>query len=280
MKIMTLMKTVLVAATILGTTMFSARADHATNFLDALATEVQTRIDNADPNATAQEQRALTSASRTLNRNSRTLGADVGLLASASTTLERGFPGDAIFAALEDQAVDNYGAEAQSQLNATAARAGTNTIPRALSNQLSQAQAAIDRSSDTSNSIPVRARAVAFALNKVRAANILANRLFKAPLSLEGSTLTLGRESDHDAFNVTLRSDHTYTIAENGDEAEENGTWDYGRTSAKTGTLTLSPTTGGSHTLDLKFANSRRGTFTGETAEGESVRGRFTISTQ
>ena len=103
----------------------------------------------------------------------------------------------------------------------------------------------------------------------------------RGDVSLDDTTITLkGRESDHDAFNVTLHSDHTYVIADNGDEAEEDGNWSYDRTSASTGLLTITPTGGGgAHTLDLKFANSTKGTFTGETAGGESVRGSFKVST-
>jgi len=221
MKEITLKKTVLLTIACVGIGLApSARADHATNFLDSLATEVGTRLDNADTNTTKAEQRALTSASRTLNRNSKTLGADLGLLASSATTLDKAFPGDATFGTLENEAVNNYSAEAQSELNDVEARAGTNDFPRALSNQVVQAQSALDRANNDSNSIPVRARAVAFALNKIRSADRLAGRLFKAPLSLDDTTITLsGRESDHDAFNVSLLSDHSYVIADNGDES-------------------------------------------------------------
>jgi len=280
MKVTTLKKSILLTIACIGTGLApSALAAHATNFLDALQNEVTTRLNNVSDSTPAAEKRALTSASRTLSHNSGTLSSDLGELASSATALNNAFPGDATFGSLENDAVNNYSAEAQSELNAVADRAGTNAIPPALSNQLSQAQASLDRANDSSNSIPVRARAVSFALNKIRVADILATHLFKAPLSLDGTTLTLkGRESDHDAFNVTLSSNHSYVIAANGMEAEEDGTWDYARTSSNTGTLTLMPTGGGAHTLDLKFANSTKGTFTGQNAGGEAVRGVFTIA--
>ena len=279
MKSSTLKKTLLLTIASVGMGLApAARAAHATNFLDTLANELTTRLE--DTNAAAADQRALNTASRTLNRNSSTLAADLGLLATAGTGLGNAFPDDATLAALENDALNNYRAEALAQLNAIDNRIGTNEVPPNLNNQIVDAQDALVRANDSSNSIPVRARAVAFALNKIRVANIQTGRLIKAPDSLDGTVITLkGSESDHDAFNVTLRADHTYTIAENGDEPEENGTWSYSRTGLATGTLALSPTSGGSHTLDLKFSNSSKGSFTGQTSAGEDVKGKFSIST-
>jgi hypothetical protein len=273
MKVTTLKKTVLLALVCAGTMLTSAvQAAHYTNFLDTLETEVATRIENITEETTAQERRALNAASKILSRNTRSLGADLGVLASASTALDSAFAEDETLNTLENDAVNNYAAAAQEQLNNVAARAGDTEMPRALSNLLSQAQAALDRAADTSNSIPVRARAVAFALNKIRAADNVAKRTFKAPLSLEGSTVTLNGRG---GFGVTLDSNGTYTIP---GDPEETGTWSYERTGAKTGTITASPSSGGTHTLNLTFANSTRGTFAGTTAADESVRGTFTVS--
>jgi hypothetical protein len=280
MKSSTLKKTLILTIAYVGMGLAPiVRADHAASFLDPLATELATRLE--DTNTSAEDQRALNTASRTLSRNSSTLSADLGLLATAATGLGNAFPEDTTLAGLENDALNNYRAEALAQLDDINNRFGTNDVPPNLNNQIVSAQDALVRANDTSNSIPVRARAVAFALNKIRVANIQAGHLIKAPDSLDGTVITLkGRESDHDAFNVTLNSDHTYTIAENGDEAEENGTWSYSRTSHTNGTLTLSPTGGGSHTLDLKFSNSSKGSFTGETSEGEGVKGRFSIANE
>jgi hypothetical protein len=282
MKVTSWTKTILLTITSFGLGLApTARADHATNFLDALIAEVDARAANTDSNSPA-EQRALNSASKILNRNSTTLVKDLGLLASAATALNKRFPDDSTFAGLENDAVNNYGAEAESEIDAVASLAGTNDLPRALSNQLAKAQAALDRAAESSsNSIPVRARAVAFALNKIRIADKLGHRLFKAPLTLDGVTVTLsGRESDHDSFDVVLNSDGTYTIADNGDEAEQNGNWTYERTSATTGRLTLTPNPGAGdpYTIDLKFSKSTKGTFTGEETGGdETQKGKFSI---
>lgn len=284
MKSLTLKKTILLIIAFAGTGLApAARADHVTNFLDPLVTEVSTRIDNADTNSTKAETRALNSASKILNRNTKTVSKDLSALGSAANVLDKAFPDDPTFGPLENEAVNNFAAEAQSELDAVAARGGTNDLPKALSNQLAQAQAALDHASEgSSNTIPVRARAVSFALNKIRAANNLANRLFKAPLSLDGTVVTLsGRESDHDAFDVTLNSDGTYVIPANDQEDEEDGTWSYERTSATTGTLTLTPIIGAPHTLDLKFSKSTKGTFTGQTSAGdETVKGKFSIASE
>jgi len=59
----------------------AARAAHATNFLDALQSEVTNRV--ANPGTNAAQQRALSSAARSLNRNTKTLAADLGALAVA-----------------------------------------------------------------------------------------------------------------------------------------------------------------------------------------------------
>src|SRR5829696_2059645 len=87
MKLTILTKTVLLAIACVGIGLApTAQAEHATNFLDALQTDVNDRLANAETN-TAAERRALTTAAHTLDRNTKTLGADLGVLASAATTL-------------------------------------------------------------------------------------------------------------------------------------------------------------------------------------------------
>jgi hypothetical protein len=194
-------------------------------------------------------------------------------LAQAATTLSRSFPEDPEIFTEEDAAVTAYSAEAQVRYNAVFDITGTNAVPRPIANQLNQAQAALDRANDTGNSIPVRARAVAFALNKIRVADLQARRFFKAPATLERTVNLNGRGGN----NVTLNGNGTYTIS--GDPTNEEGNWSYERTGANTATITLNPTTGeDQHGVNLKFTSSNRGTFTGTTASGDPFRGTFTIS--
>lgn len=280
MKVTSMKNTILLTIAIVGMGLApTARAAHATTFLDSLTAEITTRLETPDI-YTAAEQRALNSASKSLSKNTTTAGADLGVLASASTALGKAFTNDTTLDTLGNDALNSYITEAQADLNEVANEIGTNNAP-SINNQLASAQDALDRANDTSNSVPVRARAVAFALNKLRVANIQLGKLFKAPSSLDGSVIALrGRESDRDAFNVTLNSDHTYTIAANDEDVEETGNWTYERTDTSTGTLTLSPTGGGSHTLNLKFANNSKGTFTGEAASSEEVKGSFSVAAE
>src|SRR5215212_432214 len=94
MKVTSLKKTILLTIAAVGMGLApAARAAHATAFLDPLATEITTRLETPDA-LTSAEQRALTSASRTLNRNATTSSAELGLLASAATALDRTFTSD------------------------------------------------------------------------------------------------------------------------------------------------------------------------------------------
>jgi hypothetical protein len=273
MKVTKLTKTVLLAIALVGIGLApTARAAHATNFLDVLQMDVTDRLANADTN-TAAERRALTTAARTLNKNTKTLAADLGVLASAATTLHKGFSNDVVLTAEEELALSLYSNEAHAQLATVIALAGPNPFPKSISNQLNQAQAALDRGDASSNSVPVRAKAIAFALNKIRVASLQAHRLFKAPLSL-GSGATISTRSG----DIVLNGDGTYTI---GDPSapDETGTWTYERTSPNTALVTLS--SGGTviGTLNLKFANANGGTVTGEKG-GENLRGRFSVTTE
>jgi hypothetical protein len=273
MKVTTITNTIVLFIALLGIGMApTTQAQHATNFLDALQADVEARLAAVDENTPAEERRALTSASRTLSRNSRTLSADLGLLANASTALSAGFPEDAVFDAEQEAALSAYAGEAQLQLDTTAALAGTNALPRNISNQLAQAQAAIDRGNDGSNSVPVRARSIAFALNKIRVATLQTLRVFKAPLSIDDNINLNGRGGQ----SVTLESTGTYTIP--GEEGDETGTWSYERTTNKTGTVTLTPLVGEPRTIQLTFKSSSRGTFRGTNAAGEPFNGSFTVT--
>jgi len=250
----------------------TTRAAHAATYLDAFGADISGRLENPDPDLTTQQQRALTSASRTLNRQSTTLGSDLGLLSRAADSLTAGFPEDTTFATLENDALNNYLVDAQSQYNAVLDRIGSNNVPPNVANQLTSAQQALDNANDSSNTIGARARSAAFALKRIQAADKQAARTFRAPASLDGSSVALvGRGG----FGVTLNSDGTYVIP---GDTEETGTWTFERTGARTGIITASPSDGGTHTLNLSFSNATRGRFTGTTAGGEAVNGAFTVS--
>lgn len=270
MKVLSLTKIVLLAIATAGIGFTPAvRAAHATNFLDLLAEDIATRQE--DTNNTPAQNRALAAAARALDKNTRTLSADLGAFANAATTLNAAFPDDALLAVQEEAVLLAYSTEAQTQLAAVTDLTGTNGVPNSINNQLTQAQAALDRANDASNSVPTRAKSLAFALNKIRVATMQAHRKYKAPVSVESAqTITLSSRNSQ----VLLDGDGTYTI---GDPSapDETGTWTYERTGPTTATITLS----GGQTADLKFTSPTGGTFSGTDANG-NVRGRFTVATE
>lgn len=273
MKVTTWSKTIALITALAGIGLAPAtRAAHATEFLDALETAVDNRLAAVDENTPPEERRALTAAANVLDRNSKTLAADLNLLAQAATSLDAAFSADAEFSTAEEGALLSFSTEAQAQFDAVLAQLGTNDPPVSIANKLAQAQEALDRGNDGSNNVPTRARAIAFALNKIRVAALQAARTFKAPVSLDQQINLNARGNGQD---VTLEASHTYTIP--GDEGDENGTWEYERTSAKTATITLYPLGGDPRTIELKFNNSSRGTFNGTTAGGDTFKGQFTV---
>jgi hypothetical protein len=272
MKLLKLNQTLILALTCILATAHVARAAHSAPYLDPLAVEVSARLET--PELAPAQQRGLTSASKTLARNSRTANADLLLLSKAAKTLDPAFPEDGTFVALEEEALNNYIADIQDQFNAVADRIGDSTPPPSLNNLMGKAQTALDAANDPSASLATRARSASLALTKIRAAERQASRLYRAPLSLAGSFVTLtGRNN----FTVTLDSNGTYTIP---GEPEETGTWTYERTGAKTAVILASPSGGGTHTLNLTFSNSERGKFNGTTAADEPVKGSFTVVTE
>jgi hypothetical protein len=252
----------------------ASQAAHVTTYLDQLDVAITTRLE--DPSLTPQQQRALMKGRQMLGRNTRTLSAEAALLGTVANTLKPAETNGAALVEAELIALNRYFSDAQAQYFALQSRAsvGSEPPPAPIARQLEKALEALDQSSASSNSMPVRAKALAFALNKLRAGDMLANRLIKAPASLSGEALVLkGRESDRDAVTIDLNANGTYVVPAHGDEPEETGTWGYIRTSANTGTVTLS--TAGAM-LDLKFTRPNGGNFTG-TVGSESVKGRFTI---
>lgn len=275
MKQTTLSKLIVLTWACVGIGMAPAsQAAHVSTFLDPLDAAITAKLE--DPGITVQEQRTLTKAQRTLGRTTKSLSSEASLLGTVSTLLRSVETNSAALVDAENQSLNSFFSEAQAQYFALQARAtiGSDPPPAPIANQLDQALNALDRGSATSNSVPVRAKALALALNKIRVGNMLANRLIKAPPSLSGESLVLtGRESDRNAVTINLNSDGTYVVPAHGGEPEETGTWGYVRTSANTGTVTLSTA---SAMLDLKFITANTGTFSG-TVGGETAKGRFRI---
>jgi len=254
------------------------RAQHATTFLDAFGATVDARLQLLGDEATPEEERALARAAAALDRRSASLQTELNLLAQASAALEAAFGDDLLFAEQEDEALDNYADEAESQRQALDELIGTSSISAGLSNQLVKIDAAIERGNSETNSTPERARALSFALTKLRTVGKLVHRVFKAPLSLDGQAAAFaGREEGGQRVTITLNSNHTFTIPEHGDEPEETGTWSYERTGAKSATITL-VSSEGTGALNLTFNSTSRGSFQGEDTDGEDVNGQFDIT--
>lgn len=269
MKVMTLKKAIPLTIALLGLGLATtATAQHATEYLDPLQTAVATRLETLPDETEPAVRRALTKANAALSRNTRTVSADLGALSQAGTALQSALPDDGELNALQNDALNNFSADAQAQLNAVAESVGTNEPPRALAKQLDQAQAALDRANDGTNSTSVRAKSISFALNKIRVAASLANRTFKAPIGLAGKTVTL---TSRQTGTIFLADNGTYTIGDP-EAPDESGNWDYSRTSSKTATVNLSS----GRTLNLKFAKPTGGSFT-ESTEGGTIRGKFVV---
>ena len=234
-----------------------ARAAHFTNFLDALQAEVSARLET---NEDVAERRALTSADKTLNRNSKKLSQDLGLFGSAVNTLNKTFSEeDEALANAENASFNAFLTEAESQLNAVHDGATIHTtIPRSLSNALAQADAAYSNAVNNTN-WAARVRALNLTFTKIRVAQIQLAKSIKAPESIEDSNVQVtARFPGERPFKFTLASDGTYAVG------EEVGTWSYARTSANTGVFTLTPDGGSSYAYDITFKSSKAGSLAGE----------------
>ena len=250
-------------------------AEHATTFLEPLQTEISDRIAGLTDENTAAERKALTSAEKILNRNSSSVAGDLGLLSKAAQTLNRAFAEDEELLTLQDDVLSDFLAEAQVAFDEAAARVAglTGKGATAAQKQLDQAGAALERAADDTNTLKDRARAVVFALNKIRVANLIATRGEKAPLSVEGRSVILSFDG---GGRLTLESDGSYVLPT--EEGDEIGTWTYTQTSGTTADLTLVPDGGGAaHTAELSFRSRNNGTFVGLTGAGEEISGRFQI---
>jgi hypothetical protein len=236
----------------------SARAAHFTNFLDTLQAEVSARLET---NEDAAERRALTSANKTLNRNTKKLSQDLGLFGSALKTLNRAFSGeDEALANAANGSFNGFLTEAESQLNAVREGAAIHTtVPRSLSNALAQADLAYSNALNNPD-WAARIRALNLTLTKVRVAQIQLTKSIKAPELIEDRDINVtARFPGERPFKFTLAGNGTYDTG-----AGEVGTWNYARTSANTGVVTLTPDGGSSYAYDITFNNSKRGSLTGD----------------
>ena len=250
-------------------------AEHATAFLEPLQTEVSERIAELTDESTAAERKALTAAEKILNRNSSSVAGDLGLLGKVSMALDRAYAEDEELAALQDDVLLDFLAEAQAAFDDAAARVAglTGKSANAAQKQLDQAGAALERAADDTNTLKERARAIVFALNKTRVATLIATRGEKAPLSVDGRSIILSFDG---GGRLTLESDGSYILPT--EEGDETGTWAYGQTSGTTAELTLVPDGGGAaHIAELTFRSRNNGTFAGVAGTGEEISGRFQL---
>jgi hypothetical protein len=290
---LTTKKTVLILITSIGLAIApSARAAHATNFLNALQTEVTNRI--ANTNLPAAQQRALASANKSLSRNTKTPATDLIALSTAANALDKQFPADSTFAALEDDALDAYSDEAHAQLDNAALHLGTNSITKGLSNQLAKIRVALTNAGAITNGVPAKARALANVFNRMNrpVAKILQQFPtvpFEAPLDIAtGQSITLSENAPVNEqtkfFFHTIDDMSNRYLSYSSDNPAEVGVWTYERLTTKTAVLhcmvTISEEPGGStapHDMALTFTSATGGTFTGRTTLLENIAGTFSL---
>lgn len=275
----------------------TTRAAHATNFLDALQGEVTNQLANAGTNVTAAQKAALRAASNILRRNTRTLSADLSALATAATVLNTRFPSNETFIALEEDALADYALEAEAQLDNAELHVGTNRISRALSKQLANLRVALSNAVVNSNSVPVRARALARVYSKMRVPVAKVLKLFptvpfEAPAEIAtGRSLTLYENAIVNEQNIfyfhTLGGEPPAPFRHySSHNPEELGTWSYERLTSATGVVhcNVTFTQAGartppySHDIPLTFTSATTGTFTAVNCLNETIQGTFVLS--
>ena len=286
-------------------------AAHATNFLDALQNEVTNRLASAGTNDSRPERRALSNAARTLDRDTRTLSTDLGVLATVATQLNTQFAEDETLADLEIDAMADYSAEAHARLDGILLWIGTNEVPKRLSNQVVKADAALERADANTNGIPEQARALAQALNKILPVEKKVRGMFPEPLAppvipppiqppptneppiIPPGTSGLAPDSVGTRFVtcyenaiVNEQSVFYFSTAQSGAQIynvhhpEELGLWTYQRTGANTGVITVDPDypdNAPQRPVNLTFTNMTSGTFTATTFFGEALQGTFRV---
>ena len=289
----------------------SARAAHATNFLDGLSSEVTNGLASPGTNNSPAELRALSSAARSLNRNTRTLPADLGALASAAEQLNARFAPDETFAVLEADTIADYSTEAHARLDGVYRRIGTNNASRGLSNQVTKAADALDRADATTNGVPAQARALASAFNRILPLERKVRSQFDEPIILPPPVVTNppsvtlpsavppgtpGLAPDSiGTRNMDLREDaivndqtvfylstaQTGAQIYNVHHPEELGLWTYVRTSSDTAVVAVYPNYPGNASprlVNLTFTSATTGTFAGTTYYGEAIVGAIVLS--
>jgi hypothetical protein len=242
----------------------TSNAAHYTNYLDSLTNALQAKLDSGTLTNAAQTN-AVNSALTRLNQNTKTLSQDLSAFGSAVSTLDGAVADHADVTAAETTTFNAFLGEAEAQLADVEDDADTlDPVPPALQNALNQARIAHTNATTETNSLSERITDLRLLFTKIKVAQIQlakANKGHKekAPDSLAGRSVTVSTKGGD---KITLADDGTYTT-----EAE-SGTWSYTKTSANTGTITLTATGGTpTHTLDVTFKNPNKGTFTNE-AEG------------
>jgi hypothetical protein len=290
-----------------------ALAAHATNFLDELQSDVTNRLATEGADLSKAERRALSNAARTLSRNTRTLAADLGVLAATATQLNSQFSDDETFAELEADALADYSAEAHARLEGIYLWIGTNELSRGLSNQLARAADALDRADAETNGVPAQARALASAFNRILPLERKVQRLFDAPAGglppeieppvnvppvilppgVPAGTPGLAVDSvgtrhvnlwENDVVNdqtvFYLSTAQTGSQIYNVHHPEELGLWSYIRTGADTAVIVVAPNYPGNASprmMNLTFTSASGGTFTGTTYFGQALEGTFAV---
>jgi hypothetical protein len=279
----------------------SARAAHATNFLDALHTEVSNRLDVAS--IPDDEEKALTAANKALLKNTKTVQQDLAALTAAARALDKAYTDDATLDALEDEALDAYAAEGQARLDDALVRVGTNAIPRGLSNQIAKAQAALDTAVATTNGTGARAKALSKAFSKIAGPVKAIVRKYgsggggntgpvEAPANVDWREFLMTQKEFTD--EPTIFYLHTYARNPETQQLflyynytshhpEEVGTWTYEKTGAKTAVIHCDrdfAESGGSlesHDINLTFTSSTGGTFSTQDVFNRPVTGNFVM---
>ncbi len=287
-----------------------AGAGHATNFLDGLQSEVTNRLANPGTNNSPAELRALSSAARSLNRDTRTLAADLGALASAAEHLNARFANDEVFAELETDTIADYSSEAHARLDGVYLWIGTNNISKGMSNQVAKAEDALDRA-DAATGVPAQARALASAFNRILPVEKKVRGQFDEPILLPPPVVTnppsvtlppavppgtpgLAPDSigtrHMDLLEDAIVNDQTVfylSTAETGAQIynvhhpEELGLWTYVRTDANSAVVAVYPNYPGNanpRLVNLTFTSATAGTFTGTTYFGEAIVGTIVLS--
>jgi hypothetical protein len=266
-----------------------ARAAHATNFLNALYSEVTNRVANPGTNSAAQNA-ALRAANNILGRNTRTFSADLSALATAATVLNTRFAGDATLLSLEENALEAYANEAFVELDGAKVRLEgfTNDVPKGVLRQFIRATNALASFDANTNGVTERARALARVFSKMR---VPVMKIFQqhpdpagqSPVTIATSlNLDLGFPNTPATYYCDTTSDGgvTRSLTYFCNSPAEGGTWEYFKTGDKTATVRCTPSTPpglGVHDFLLIFTTTRVGTFTGSNSQGQSIQGTFLI---